>query len=241
MEAMKIGIVMPSHLRRRFIPAVIRQVRNQTRDDWVFVFVQDGPDARCKKRFLDCAAGDPRMQYLETDPWTNDWGATPWLQGVEWLQSGPRPPDYIVFWDDDNYFHPRALQDMHDALEDKGRPELLLVPIRSGLTMRPVPGLTIDEYQAGDVDTANFVVRLDVAVDAARSAANGVPSRGCDYVLFDAIRSNPDNRIESADIDPIGIYDGLRPLMRLRWKLRIPPLNIGDAWWWRPIRQALRR
>lgn len=240
MEEARFGIVTPSRSRRRFIPSMVQLVKDQTRDDWVFVYVQDGPDARSRRIFADRAGGDTRMRYLETDRWTNDWGVTPRLKGVESLQAEPKPPEYIVFWDDDNYFHPRALQDIQDALEVTGRPDLLLVPIRSGPSLRPVPGKAIGEFLAGDVDTANFVVRLDIAVAAARTLARLPSTRGSDYRFFDKIRSNPTCRIEQSEIEPIGDYDGLRPFARLRWKLRIPPLNIGDAWWWRRLRKMLR-
>ena len=124
------------------------------------------------------------MRYLETDRWFNDWGFTPRMKAMELLQTDPRPLDYIVFWDDDNYFHPRALQDIHDALAAKAFPELLLVPIRSGLTRRPVMEKDVDDYLAGDVDTANFVVRLDVAIEASRIAAELSPSRNNDFHFF---------------------------------------------------------
>ena len=200
----------------------------------------DGPDSTTKDIFALYSTDDPRLLYRETPQPARDWGHTPRCLGLQVLADLCPPPDYVLFWDDDNVFFPDALEQVAQELHRHAYPDLLLVPIYAQLTQIPPPEFVPAHAPSGNVDTANLVMRLSLA---ARTLPydDEAGKRGFDNRLFDRIRSAPANRITYSSNALIGRYDGLRQLATLRWRLGIPPLGLHGRWWYEPIRRWLRR
>jgi len=233
------GIVTPTRRRHRFLRQVLRQVRDQSYPRRIFVLVSDGPDARAKALFERHADSAPGLLYRETPRPAADWGYTPRCLGLQELAAQPTPPDYVVFWDDDNAFYPHALAVVAEQLRHHGHPDLLLLPVHAQLGQIPRADFDPGRATGGTVDTANFVISLPLALRLVpHDALAG--RRGFDARLFDRIRAEGTNRIVFSSAAPIGRYDGLRPLATLRWRLGIPPANLADQRWYEPIRRWLR-
>ncbi len=238
--ALSFGIVIPTRSRSRFLPRTLGQVRSQTYPDWHCVLASDGPSTKTRALFDQHTEGDPRFSYVELAVPANDWGLAPRLRGLEVLASLPQCPDYVVFWDDDNSFSPEALTNIAGALRQNESTDLLIAPIYSQLSQLPRPGLSFHDWKCGDVDTANFVVRLELARrlypdDAVTNL------RSQDHRFFARVRAEKRHRIALADIQPIGRYDGLRWLVMLRWRLQIPPVGLDGRGWYEPLKRWLRR
>ena len=76
------------------------------------------------------------------------------------------PPDYAVFWDDDDYFVRTALETIAASLKAANYPALLLSPNRYRNRVIPPPGIAIGELVQGQVGTGNFAVRTPLALKA---------------------------------------------------------------------------
>jgi glycosyltransferase involved in cell wall biosynthesis len=233
------GIVIPTRPRCRFLPRALAQVRSQTHPHWHCVLVSDGPSDQARALYERHKAGDARFSYQELAAPTRDWGFTPRLRGLDVLASLPQPPDYVAFWDDDNSFYPVALTRIAQALRAGGPIDLLLAPIHSQLSHLPKPGLTASELKYGDVDTANFVVRFELA-RRLYPADEQIGVRGQDQRFFARVQAERCHCIALANIPPMGRYDGLRRLATWRWRLGIPPLGLDGRGWYAPLRRWLR-
>lgn len=236
----KLGILTPSHSRHRYIGPVVRQALAQTWHHWVMCYVQDGPDTKARDLFHLAAGRDARLHYRETPTWNRDFGVSPRLAGLEWMQQLPEPPTHVVMWDDDNVFYPGALASIARELDRLGDPDVLIVPMHYHRRILPDPA-TRTGREVASLDTSNMVVRLPLAQAGYTATKAGGVTFGEDFTTFQHIVRDPDLRVELATCEPIGRYDGMRPLVTLRWKLGIPPLNISRTNWWRPIRRRLRK
>lgn len=205
----------------------------------MFVYVNDGPAPASRRLFEREAKGDPRMRYLETATWAGDWGWTPRGAGVRHLLKSAIPPDYVVMWDDDDEIFPEALAAIEAELTRKGCPDALVVPaFRIHDDLMPDPAIGMHQLQAGGVVTLNLVSRLNVCASVLETLPAGGRMRGRDFLFFDQVRNNPELRIESAEMEPVGRNDGIRPVMNLRRRLGVPRLDIErlpvlrDIRWW---------
>ncbi len=235
-----IGIVTASCSRVRFIPRFIRQLKAQTYDEFKFVYVQDGPNSESREVFAANAKGDPRLSYLETPAWTNNWGVTPRIAGLEFLISQADQVDYAVVWDDDNAFYPEALETIVAAARKHDFPDMMLMPVHSRLTVMPSPSADVSTMPVRDIDTATFVIRPDKALAGYKTVEANHPGRSEDVLMFETLRGRG-LRIVNVGGTPIGRYDGMRRIATLRWRLRVPEFGIDQARWWRSIRASLRR
>jgi hypothetical protein len=135
--SMTIGVITPTYLRTRFLWRFLRTMPRQTYPDWRLLVVHDGPNPAVEA--LVDQARDPRIGYAHTERKTNDYGVSPRLEGLRRM-IGEVGPEYCVFWDDDNLFSRHALRRIVDALDQGGRPDLLLVPIRNNEKILPPSG-----------------------------------------------------------------------------------------------------
>ena len=175
---------------------------------------------------------DPRIEYLNTPTRGNDFGVTPRLEALRHAVRS-NPPDYAVFWDDDDYFVRTALQTIAASLEAANYPALLLSPNRYRNRVIPPPGIAIGELAWGQVTTGNFAVRTQLAIEAYEQIITMKDDSSDrvmyvqDYLLFDQIRKQePQPSIEVARDGVIGMHDGLRWQVYLRNRLGIPPLGL---------------
>jgi glycosyltransferase involved in cell wall biosynthesis len=235
----RFGIVIATRPRCRYLPKVIAQVRSQTFAAWQCVLVADGPSPRARDLFARHTAGDDRFQYAETPRRSHDWGLTPRCLGLEVLTQMNQPPERVVFWDDDDAYEEGAMQTVAGAVERHPGADLLLVPIHAFGAQIPPPGLSVEQAAPGEICTANFVIRLELA-RALYPADPQARERGTDFRFFQRVQAAGCYRIAQADVPPIGCYDGLRLLAKLRWRLGIPKLGLTRFAWYRALKFALR-
>jgi len=232
------GVIIATRPRCRFLPKAIDQVRRQTCPHWRCVVACDGPAGRARQMFDRHSGGDPRFSLIEQPLPANDWGYTPRGNGLKFLLNLDKPPDYVLFWDDDNEFHPDALEVVRRAVRHHAAAEMVLVPVKTQLSQ--IPQTPFDALRANlrNMDNANFVMKLS-ALRQCYWGDDGRGQRGSDPRLFQRMRA-AGHRIVLADVPPIGRYDGLRPLMSLRWRLGIPRLGFAKWKWCAPLRRLLR-
>ena len=235
-----IGIITPTYHRPQLLKPFIRRVRSQSYPFWNLSIIHDGEDETTRSVVAKYAARDPRVQYLETSCRANDYGVTPRLLGIS-TAFGGRACDYLVFWDDDNLLYSRALRDIARSLASANFPDLLLVPMYHSQTILPPAGAAISSLGKTQVDTANLVVRFDVASQYYRTVAERCKSEANpytqDFLFFETIRDAvPPQNIAVARCKPIGLYDGLlleAKLSFIRTSLRLPPMYLNRFSWYR--------
>ena len=157
----RFGIITPTYRRELLLKLFIRNVRSQSYGYWDLCIVHDGQDEAIRSMLNKYAARDPRLHYLETPNRANNFGVTPRLLGMTQGLSA-RGCDYLVFWDDDNYFYHNALRNIARSLSAANYPDLLLVPIyyREKILPADKPASALGETE---LDAANLVVRYDLA------------------------------------------------------------------------------
>jgi len=230
-----LGIVTPTFRRPTLLRRFLNRLPRQTYPHWRAVIVHDGPSADIAALVAKYTARDNRITYHQTESAANDVGVTPRHAGASHLMSLTDPPDYCIFWDDDNYFATDALANIATALIAADSPDLLLVGMEYRACILPPKNVTATAIVPGQIDTANLVVRPPLALAAYTHLLNqqaNSPGQSLytqDYMVYDHLRRrDPAPRIA---IDPstiIGFHDGLRWRPYLRHLLGIPPLNL--AW-----------
>lgn len=229
-----LGIVTPTFRRPKLLRRFLNRLLWQTYSHWRAVIVHDGPSAEIAALVAPYAQRDSRIRFMQTDAPANDVGVTPRHAGASYFADAPNPPDYCLFWDDDNYFATDALEKITAALLANGRPDLLLVGMEYRSRVLPPAGVLAAALSPGQIDTANMVIRLPLALAAyvnvldqkARSPRQSLYTQ--DYIAFHYLRGlhDPPTRIEIARDLVIGFHDGLRWRPYLRHLLRIPPLDL---------------
>lgn len=230
---MLIGIVTPSYLREKVLRRFLRRMSLQTYRDWKLVVVHDGPNPAIEAIVGEARARDPRFAYTHTERRSNNYGASPRAEGLRFLIREVSP-DYCVFWDDDNYFWKGALRRIAAAIEQAGRPDLLLVPIRYDHRILPPPGVTPDQISWGQVDTGCLVARPRIALESYEDMLENFANQADpkffytqDARCFLYIRDQvPGVKIGMASMRPIGVHNGLIPSVFVRSLLGIPPLGL---------------
>ncbi|MDB5319711.1 MAG: tagF1 [Phycisphaerales bacterium] len=235
-----LGIVTPTFRRRTFLRRFLNRLLRQTYPHWRAAVVHDGPSTEMAALVAQYAARDPRITYMQLEMPTNDTGVSPRQAGAAHLARLDNPPDYCIFWDDDNYFVVNALQNIAAALLAAGLPDLLLVGMEYRSRILPPSGVPVAALVPGQVDSANLVIRPQLALAAYSDLLEQkarFPEKNLytsDYMVFDYIRrSAPAPRIDLAPQTVIGFHDGLRWKPYLRHLLGIPPLNLTSRRWFR--------
>jgi len=235
----RFGIITPTYRRKLLLKLFIRNVRSQSYPSWDLCIVHDGEDEAIRCMVNEYAARDPRLHYLETPNRANNFGVTPRLLGMTQGFSG-RGCDYLVFWDDDNYFYHNALRNIARSLSAANYPDVLLVPIYYGDRILPAdkPASALEK---AELDAANLVVRYDLACQHYQTVGerckSGAVAYNQDFFLFEEVRrAIPPQSIAVAHIKPIAFYDGMQRAIRFRhirrtWNL--PQLNLNRIPWYR--------
>jgi glycosyltransferase involved in cell wall biosynthesis len=225
-------IITPTYHRESLLGRFLKQVRAQTYKHWRLLVVHDGANPATEALVGRFRALDPRIEYLHTANRGNDFGVTPRLEALRHA-AGTNPADYVVLWDDDDYFVRTALETIAKNLEAEEYPAVLLSPNHYRNRVIPPPGVEVDDLLTGQVTTGNFAVRPRLALEAYEqiiAMKDGASNRAMyvqDYLLFDQLRKlDPPPSMRIAPDAVIGMHDGLRPQVYLRNRLGIPPLGL---------------
>ena len=224
---MNIAIVTPSFNRRRYILKFLRKLSQQTFTSWTLVVVHDGPSDIYNSVFNKEAA-DNKIIYAETNKRTANWGSSQRVLALKIILGLNDKFDYVVFWDDDNEFFKDALKAIAFSLRKNEFPDLLLVPFLKGSEVFPRVRNDLSKLTFGDVDSANLVVRPELANQVLNTLLPNLNGRrGWDNIFFFHILNNKNNSVKIAsDITPIGCYDGLRFIKSLRYNMAIRDLGV---------------
>jgi glycosyltransferase involved in cell wall biosynthesis len=238
---LKICVVTPTFRRETLLRRFLGRIRRQTYPHWRLIVVHDGPNPATAAIVARSRASDPRIEYLETAAPAKDVGVTPRVAGMRHVLSGD-PPDYFVFWDDDNSFALDALEKTAGALEAAGRPDLLVVAVNYQGRVVPPPGVAVASLAPGQLDTASLVARPDLGLAGysevlrRKTESPDLNVYACDFMVFDYIRGlTPPRRIAAAWDTLVGRHDGLRWGPHLRHLLGIPPLGLAGRPWFRAL------
>jgi glycosyltransferase involved in cell wall biosynthesis len=225
-------IITPTYHRESLLGRSIKQVRSQTYGRWRLLVVHDGPSPVTEQLVGRFRALDPRIEYFHTATRGNDFGVTPRLEALRHTVRA-NPPDYAVFWDDDDYFVKTALDCIAANLKAANYPGLLLSPYRYRNRVIPPPGIAIGELAQGQVGTGNFEVQTPLALNAyeqiitIKDGSSSSLMYVQDFLLFDQLRKlKPPPSMHIARDVVIGMHDGLRRQVYLRNRLGIPPLGL---------------
>lgn len=248
-ENVRFGIVTPTYNRNWFLKRALKNIKQQTYSNWKLVVCHDGPNQKTRQLVERFGKEDSRISYIECPEASHNWGATPRLYSMkkimEEFSDREGQPDYFLFWDDDNKFFPQALENLNRALQENNLPDYALIPIESNLPALPSELLPFldsapESLENYTLDSAAYVPKVQETLEELKKIEPYVCGRGDDITLFNAVRARFPGKIPILSCAPIGRYDGLRPLMELRWTLGIPPLNIHGKWWYQKIRKILR-
>ncbi|WP_165073540.1 glycosyltransferase family 2 protein [Paludisphaera rhizosphaerae] len=239
-------IVTPTFERRTLLKRFLKQLPKQEFQDWKLVVVHDGPNGRIKSLVGRFEASDPRIVFVETPDWNNDYGATPRLVGVQEARAR-FAPDYILFWDDDNSFEPDALCRIRDSLVAHDYPEVLIVSVDyRGREMLPPEGVSGYHLKIGQVDMACIIVRTWLAqagYEAVVQAKWDNPGRDLfvqDWMLLAHVRERvPTPRIVVDRSIKVGTMDGLRRLHTWRRRWGLPSLGLTSQRWFRRLTEGV--
>src|SRR5260221_5427912 len=161
-----LGIVTPTFRRGTLLRRFLKRLVRQTYSHWRAVIVHDGPDAEIATIVGEFARREARITFMNTDAAANDVGVSPRHAGASHFARLDEPPDYCVFWDDDNYFATDALQKIAAALVAADRPDLLLVGMEYRSRVLPPAGIEAGAPSPGQIDTARPGIRSPPAVAA---------------------------------------------------------------------------
>jgi glycosyltransferase involved in cell wall biosynthesis len=228
--AVRFGIITPTINRRTLLERHLRQVVRQTYPHWRMLVVHDGRSSITKS--VVEGFKDIRIGYTETAAAARDGGVTPRLEGVRALMSDDQMPDYVMFWDDDNFYNKDALRLIASALEKNENPDLLIVRVKYGNRKIPPAESSVRSLAIGEIDTASLVFRPTLAEDAYEAVQlYGKSNRHelltfNDFLAYDFVtRLLPPRSIGWAPEITVCEHDGLRWGPFIRNLLGIAPLG----------------
>lgn len=173
----EVTIVCVSYRRYGEIHVLINSLLCQTLRNWKLILIHDGPDPRMEAEVNPYAERHENIRFLCTSRRYNDYGYSLRQMGLEMAQT-----EFVMFTNDDNYYAPKFLEYMFEAI---GAHDLDLV-LCNMIHSHRNPGLyRQDDYHLFEsfpelnyVDIGNFIVRTDLALSVGFAdksfAADGV-------------------------------------------------------------------
>ncbi|MFV0442511.1 MAG: glycosyltransferase [Planctomycetaceae bacterium] len=170
--AVDLSIITATCQRPKHLAICLAQVRQQSLGNLrvEHLVVSDGPDSQA--RYLAEQAG---AMYFELEKSRGQWGAAAKDAGLAAARG-----QYVCFWDDDNHYEPHAAVTLFAAVHGV---DIGIVPIRAlkrqGVGRINLPRQWDGTLRYGDIDTMNFCVRRELALQ--ERWADGNPRSGEDY------------------------------------------------------------
>ncbi|HUN92751.1 MAG TPA: glycosyltransferase [Burkholderiaceae bacterium] len=158
-----IDIVVVAYRRYGPLKVLLQCLLNQTTDNWRALVYHDGPDAEFEtiaRGFEDEAPG--RIHHAATPSRHNDYGHSLREMGLKAVQA-----PYVLITNDDNYYVPKALEFVAEAIAAE-RPDVVLFDMvhshqNPGLRKAPSYSYFPTEYSRNNIDIGCAVVRTDLA------------------------------------------------------------------------------
>lgn len=233
-----LAIITPTLNRDKFIFKFYQKLLEQTNQNWVWVVCHDGPPSEKLISFFS-NLNDKRIHFTNTPNPSHDYGQTPRIQSIELLQNKSTNCSYFVLWDDDDLYYDYAIEQIKREIKFAQFPDLCIVPFDAGFVVVP-PEHTIQAVTR--ILNACFVMKVETFLPILKKIKSSKAfERGEDLRLFDYVKQHQEIKVAFfKENNAVGLYDGLRPLTRLRWKLKIPPFNISKIPLLNKIRQLIR-
>lgn len=219
-------IVTPTRGRRSLLRRFVAQVSTQSHPHWECRLTHDGPDRSFARWAAALRTHDARFIVEESERPGGDFGLSARRHA---LRKKAPARSYVLFWDDDNAFHPRALHDIAAALVAQGCPPVLLVPFAHRDRVLP-PEIPLEALGLGEIDSACLVLESELARELLSEAPvrTGPVGYAFDYALWQGLRERNLLPTTVAAIASIGRYDGLKRYVR--WGQRYPFLLRWGFW-----------
>jgi GT2 family glycosyltransferase len=158
MSTPELTVICVSYQRYQSIHVLLNSFLCQTLQNWKLVVIHDGPDAKMENLVGEYSHRHPQIQYRQTPQRYNDYGHS--LREI-----GLRDADteFVMFTNDDNYYAPKFLQYLFEAIKRDDLDFVLCNMIHS----HKRPGKTKqDDYHLFQsfpkckyIDIGNFIVR----------------------------------------------------------------------------------
>jgi hypothetical protein len=158
-----IEVICVAYKRYGPLKVLTQSFLNQTKSNWKLVAYHDGPDdefCTVMDRFARAAPG--KIAHRCTDVRHNDWGHSLRDEGLSHASS-----DYVLLTNDDNYYVPRFVEFVTEAIISR-QPDVVLYDMvhshdRPG--GRPTPAYSYFQtaYRRCSIDIGSAVVRTSLA------------------------------------------------------------------------------
>ncbi len=210
---------------------MIHNFQNYKNDNCVLLVCHDGKNSEYATFFNHKSSQNKSINYIDTglENSSRDWGATPRIKAIEWLIENItiKHPSFICFWDDDNLYTNDYFAEM-SKIPKLDQYDLLLVPMLHAGKFVPTE-TDKEESPLEDIDTSTIIynsTHLNSILDSfKRFRENSKGMRGQDKFVFNQI-INKNSNYYFLKTKPLVVYDGLRLLQMIRWRLRIPSLGL---------------
>lgn len=158
----EITVICVSYKRYRHIHVLINAFLCQTLDNWKLLIIHDGHDEKMEQLVGAYQKQHDNIQYMQTDQRYNDYGHSLREIGLHRADT-----EFLMFTNDDNYYAPKFLEYMFEAIR---RDQLDLV-LCNMIHSHKNPGkYKQDDYHLFDsypkrkyMDMGNFIVRRELA------------------------------------------------------------------------------
>ena len=175
---LNLSVVVVTWNRPQLLAHCLYQYRQQLNSiETECIVVSDGPDAKAA-----AIAAYYKCRYIEIPQRINDWGATPRDVGI-----AAAVGSYVVTWDDDNIYHPHAIDCLYKAASgfDIGVCQCVHW---EGTQCRTIPPTGSTYVQHREVDAMCPCVRREVAQATKWATPPNTPYE-CDFRWLESLVS----------------------------------------------------
>ena len=214
-EEKDLTIICASYRRYREIHVLVNSLLCQTSDNWKLLVIHDGYDETMEGALRPYCQQHPRIEFVFAEKRYNDYGHSLREIGLARAQT-----EFVMFTNDDNYYAPKFLEYMFEAIKHHNLDLVLCNMIHSHRN----PGrYRRDDYHLFDsyprmryIDIGNFIVRRSIAQEVKFSDK----SFSADGVFIERIMSS---------------YNVVNLIPGWRWKL-----SLLRQQRWAPNRKTIR-
>ena len=161
-------VIAVAHQRYGELRVFVQSWLNQSESNWKLTVLHDGPDARFDAIMAEYQAQAPQqIEARCTDTRHNDYGHSLRDMGLQNIQG-----DYVLLTNADNYFIPKAMHFLNQALaETQSQADVLMFDMvhshhRPGGREQPAYCAFQVDFHPGAIDVSAAIVRRELAAQA---------------------------------------------------------------------------